>query len=105
MIKKLLDQAYRDGDVLIIENALMCWKRSGNEVWTGTAWVHPDHRRKGLCTELARRVASMPGAEWLCSKTMKNRPDVTAMYAKMGRNIVREDDEHYYWRDRVEDII
>ena len=108
MLKKLLDQAVSNGGVVLVENGIMLYRVEGDVIWTGAAWVHPDHRRDGICTEMARKVAMIGyrlGLTWFMSKTMKIRPDVTAMYKKMGRTITTMDEHHLVWMDKISDLL
>lgn len=105
--KVLLDYACERGGVIMIENAMLEWTIKDNEIWTGPLWVHPDHRRKGLATRIVHMLAEegkKRNLEWICSKTAKQRKDVTAMYKSMNRKIAKEEGGLIYWKDRIEDL-
>lgn len=107
-LKKLLDQAMNEGGVVLVEHGAMLYRLRDDEIWTGAAWVHPAHRREGIAKRMVRKVAVIglqEGKTWLCSRTMKSLPEVTAWYTKMGRRIVGQDNECWLWKDRLEDVV
>ena len=91
-------------DVLIVDGGLMCYSWEGDDtIWTGAAWVHPDHRRKGVMTRIVQQIASLPGVKVLKSRTNADLDAVTNMYWKMGREVPEIDaDGHYLWVDDVD---
>jgi GNAT superfamily N-acetyltransferase len=97
-----------EGGVVLVEHGAMFYKLRGDEVWTNALWVHPAHRREGIATQMVKKVAVIglqEGGVWLCSRTMKKLPEVTAMYQKMGRQIVGQDNDCWLWKDRLEDLV
>lgn len=93
-------------DVMIADGGLMCyrWEGSGT-VWTGPAWVHPEHRRQGVMTRIVQRIACLPGVQVLKSRTDPQNDAVTNMYWKMGRGLPELDaDGMYLWADDVDGL-
>lgn len=102
-LTRIFDEWAQRGGVMFDEHGFLCycWDTEEPEVaWTGPLWVHPDYRRRGIAGSLFRRLRQELGGRKIRSKTRRDRPDVTGLYQKLGRDIVGQDDTYLYWESR-----
>lgn len=93
-------------DIVISENGMMCYRIDGDTIWTGAAWVHPDHRREGVMTKIVLRILQKHSdKKFIMSMTNPKLTGVTQMYLKMGRKKPKETQDGLLWKDLVEEII